>query len=130
MWQADPDLGYAHVPGFRGRQSISEGFAVDVHIDEDGFRVPAEDPPSNPRPLVLALGDSFVFGQACEAEETYAFLVAKALNGTVVNSGVSGHWLSQMWMRAEDIIASLRAAGRVDGGTGAKTQRKDRGEGS
>ena len=30
MWRADPELGYAHVPGFRGEQSIADGFSVEA----------------------------------------------------------------------------------------------------
>jgi hypothetical protein len=67
-WRADPELGYAHTPGFRGRQSLSPGVSQALHTDERGFRIPdGGRPPGRTGPNVLSLGGSFTFGVGVES---------------------------------------------------------------
>ncbi|MBN4061563.1 MAG: hypothetical protein COA57_06410 [Flavobacteriales bacterium] len=105
IMQPDELLGYKPAPNSFGFQKTPVGEGTPVHFDELGFRVPLEYIFSgNFRPLILSLGCSFTFGDACLAEETFSYLIAKELNGTVHNAGVSGYGLAQMLSRAREFI--------------------------
>ncbi len=109
-WQEDPELGYAHVPGFRGIQTLAADLKVPVWIDERGFRIPSDGAAATrgDRPLVLAFGDSNTFGQGSRAEETYTFLVARELGGSAINAAVSGYGLLPMLLRARRLIPQYK----------------------
>ncbi len=107
---ADPELGLCTLPGARGAETFPSGPPVEACIDRDGFRVPADAPPSRERtrPLVLALGCSYTYGAACKAEETFPFLVARDLRGTCLDAGVCSFGLAQMLLRARALIPAER----------------------
>jgi hypothetical protein len=109
--QSDPQLGYKPIPGVRSAQLLSMGPPVPIFIDSRGFRVPAEqspDTPSGGRPHILFLGCSFTFGATCRAEKTFPQLVAGELQGTCMNAGVCGYGLTQMLLRARQLIPEYR----------------------
>ena len=104
LHQADPVYGFAPKPG-RTVEDFPIGRDVPVQFDENGFRVPVDATPAPAkRPLILALGGSYTFGDACLAEEAYPYRVAEALGGTALNAGVCSYGLTQMLLRARDII--------------------------
>jgi hypothetical protein len=72
----------------------------------EGLRIAAGDPVSalGPRPWVLALGCSFTYGDACAAEDTFAYRVAKSLGGSALNAGCNGYGLAQMLVRAQSLV--------------------------
>lgn len=102
----DPELGYAAVAGASGIQLLPGGTAVPVSYDPDGFRVQGGQERRVPRkrPFVLALGCSFTFGDATPAEDTYAEVLARRLDGTALNAGKSGYGLAQMLLLARRLI--------------------------
>jgi hypothetical protein len=108
--RADPELGFAAVPGAQGFHVFPEGAPFPMRYDADGFRIPASQAPDVPRrrPLVLALGCSFTYGDGCRAEEVYPYLVAEDLGGTALNAGKCAYGLSQMLLLARRLIPQYR----------------------
>mgnify|MGYP000944518246 FL=1 len=112
----DDTLGIKHVPLARTlyRYNIRDNIPsrpVPLAFDENGFRIPVSASavhPGTKKIGLLFLGDSFTFGAACYAEETFPFLVAKATGRSYVNAGVSNYGLAQMLILAEQLIPALR----------------------
>src|SRR5262245_22290519 len=113
LYRADPELGFAYIPGAQGIVMMPPGPDVAVRIDQRGFRVPASarNEPSAAqarRPVVLALGCSYTYGAAAKAEDTFAFLVGESLGGTTVNAGLAGGGLSQMLLLARKLVPAIK----------------------
>ena len=107
-WRASPTLGYAHTPGFHGRQSLRPGLSQALIVDEHGFRTLAGGRPARRGgPRILSLGGSFTFGVGVEARETYTEIVARELGGTAYNAGVSGYGLSQMVVQSRQLMSDV-----------------------
>lgn len=72
-----PELGFSPIPGTQGAHVFPIGPKIPMRYDQKGFRIPVDEvvTSSPPHPLVLALGDSFTYGDACLAEETYPYLI-------------------------------------------------------
>jgi hypothetical protein len=112
LFQDDAELGFASVPGARGELIFPIGSNVPVRFDAHGFRIPADSPLDDatrgPRPLVLALGCSFTFGDGGLAEDAFPHLVASDLHGTELNAGGCAWGLAQMLLRARSLIPTYR----------------------
>jgi hypothetical protein len=108
--QADAELGFAAVPGADGFHVFPIGPPIPMRYDEEGFRVPAGTPPGQPRrrPLVMALGCSFTYGDGCRAEDVYVHRVAQELGGTALNAGKCAYGLSQMLLLARKLIPAYQ----------------------
>ena len=108
--QADPELGYRPVAGARGAHLFPVGPKIPMRFDESRFRIPVDAPAvsSQQRPLVLALGCSFTYGDACRAEDAYPFRVGESLEATVLNAGVCGYGLAQMSVLGRRLIPQYR----------------------
>lgn len=110
--QPDSQLGYAPIPGVCSARLFPIGNEeIPTCYDNYGFRVPISDSSRQKpftRPLILTLGGSFTFGDACYAEETYSYLLGNLLKGTSLNAGVCGYGLHQMLVRAKRIIPEFR----------------------
>jgi hypothetical protein len=108
--RADPELGFAAVPGADGFHVFPVGAPFPMRYDRDGFRIPASHAPDAPRrrPLVLALGCSFTYGDGCRAEDVYPHLVAAELGGTALNAGKCAYGLSQMLLLARRLIPQYK----------------------
>ena len=108
VFKTDTELGFAHVPDVQGLHVFPVGPPIPMRFDKNGFRVPVGDTPaeSNGRPLVLALGCSFTYGDAVYARDTYPYLVGQALRGTTKNAGCCSCGLSQMLILAGRLIPS------------------------
>ena len=104
--RADPELGFAAVPGGQGFHVFPVGPPLPMRYNADELRVPAGDSAASPRrrPFVLALGCSFTYGDACLAEDTYAYRVAEGLGGTALNAGKCAYGLSQMLILARRLV--------------------------
>ena len=100
--QFDAELGYIPRPGYSG---IANVWGTHVTIDEQGIRSNGQQPPDiGGAPSILALGDSFVFGdQVSNAESWPAQLEAK-LRRRVINAGVFGYGLDQSILRAYRLL--------------------------
>ncbi len=102
----DAELGFSPVPNSYGAHLFPVGPDIPMRYDEDGFRVTMEDGRAlkRPRPLILALGCSFTYGDATYAKDTYPYLVGRSLKGTSKNAGVCSYGLSQMLLLAKKLI--------------------------
>ncbi len=95
----DPQLGYAP------RAGASGGNAWDrvVTIDAEGLR---ENGRARPRGTpILALGDSFTFGDEVDDADTWPAQLEAQLGRPVLNGGVFGYGLDQMVLRGERLLA-------------------------
>jgi hypothetical protein len=108
--RADAELGFAAIPSAQGFHVFPIGPPLPMRYDADGFRVPAfqGDPAPRQRPLVLALGCSYTYGDGCLAENTYPYLVAERLGGSALNAGKCAYGLSQMLLLARRLIPQYR----------------------
>lgn len=105
VYRPDPELGWVPIPGARSAHTFPVGPDIPMQFDADGFRIPVgEQRADRSRPLVLALGDSFTYGDACLAEDTFPRKVAQSLGGTELNAGVCSYGLAQMMLLAERLI--------------------------
>lgn len=96
----DPLLGWRPRPGLATRLKAPE-FDVAVRINAQGFRADREVPDARgARPRLVAVGDSFTFGEGVEGSETY---VAQLERGGVeaVNLGVPGYGVGQALLMLE-----------------------------
>lgn len=107
-----PVLGWIPKPGFRGRGAelgwrLREGTAppgtneeATVSILEHGIRANGPAPPDGPV-RVLAVGDSFTFGDQVSDAETWPARLEAELGVGVANAGVYAYGLDQALLRAE-----------------------------
>ncbi|RJP79686.1 MAG: hypothetical protein C4524_04730 [Candidatus Zixiibacteriota bacterium] len=110
LFQGHPELGYAPRPNSRGFMTFHIGPDLPVRHDANGFRVPenAPDDPEPRRPVILTLGCSATYADACLAEEGYGFQLAQALGGTCVNAAMCGYGLEQTLVQAQRLIPELK----------------------
>jgi hypothetical protein len=99
----DAELGYAPRPGASGRDNV---WGTEVNIDADGLRSNgATQRPSGPP--ILALGDSFTFGDEVEDAASWPAHLERILGRPVWNAGVFGYGLDQAVLRGERIVARM-----------------------
>jgi hypothetical protein len=97
----DPTLGYAPKPGFTGGDNH---WGTTVSIDDAGVRRNGPGaPPAGP--AIVAVGDSFTFGDQVSDHETWPAHLEAILGQPVRNGGVFGYSLAQAILRAELLIA-------------------------
>lgn len=103
MHTHDPLLGWVLAPGARTRERSRE-YDVAVRINAQGFRADREVSPTPPPGVlrVVAVGDSFTFGQGVEVEDSYPALLERRLaNAEVINLGVAGYGVDQQLLMLE-----------------------------
>jgi hypothetical protein len=98
----DATLGYAPTPGAR-----VELAGAPVAIDARGLRENGNEPPPPEQPSVLAVGDSFTFGDEVDDRSTWPSSLERRLGQRVWNGGVFGYGLDQIALRAEQLAPSL-----------------------
>jgi lysophospholipase L1-like esterase len=94
----DPTLGYVPRPNYS---------AAGLSVDAEGFRRSAATPDGRVAPdggAILALGDSFTFGEEVKDDETWPAYLQQLLGRRVLNAGVSGYGFDQIVMRAERTV--------------------------
>ncbi len=102
----DPLLGYVPRPGFA---SAENRWGVMVSIDGDTLRNNGPKPrPAGPG--VLAVGDSFTFGDQVGDADTWPAALERQLRRPVWNGGVFGYSFAQTVLRAERLLAALPVA--------------------
>jgi hypothetical protein len=94
----DPRLGWIPRPGRFGTDWISNVDAASVR--SNGGSIP---PASRP---ILAVGDSFTFGDEVGDSETWAARLEALLNRRVVNAGVGAYGIDQAFLRAERLLGT------------------------
>jgi hypothetical protein len=106
----DPVLGYAPRPGAATEDSR---WGTRVTIDAAGCRSNGQ--PRPPGPRIVAVGDSFTFGDQVDDEASWPAALERELGQPVVNGGVFGYSLGQAVLRAEQLLASEPAEWLVVG---------------
>lgn len=104
----DPELGYVPRPDFA---SADNRWQVMVTIDHDGMRANG-----SPRPggaWVLAVGDSFTFGDQVADTDTWPARLERILGRPVQNGGVFGYGFAQSVLRARRMLAAQPATDLV-----------------
>lgn len=94
-----PTLGWKHVPG---RSQPMPGFGPDVvwTINANGFRGDRDYTPEPPEGVarILAVGDSFTFGNVAAQDTWPAQLEARLEAVEVINMGASAYGIDQMYL--------------------------------
>lgn len=108
----DPLLGYIPRPSYSGSENA---WGTQVTIDERGLRSNgsanglANGSGSVTPPVdVLAVGDSFTFGDEVSDHESWPAQVSAMLGVEVANAGVFGYGLDQSVLRAERLTPQLK----------------------
>jgi len=91
-----PRLGWTPSPGRSGSDWTS-------NVDASGVRSNGRTISIAGRPI-LALGDSFTFGDEVEDSETWPAHLEGILNKRVLNAGVAGYGIDQAFLRAELLL--------------------------
>jgi hypothetical protein len=100
-YRHDADLGYVPQPGYR---------ANGITIGDDGLRrsgFAVSDAP------ILAVGDSFTFGDEVTDGETWPAALEHITGKQVLNGGVSGYGFDQTVLRAEQLASKYKPAAIV-----------------
>ncbi len=102
--QFDPKLGWIPKIGFSGDHNF---WGTQVAIGAKGIR-------SNGHPQififdnsVLAIGDSYTFGDQVSDHETWPALLENLLKRPVLNGGVFGYGIDQSYLRAQQLITEF-----------------------
>ena len=96
----DARLGFVPTPHTKGR---IDPWRTRVTIDADGLRTNGPQP-RPPGPAILAVGDSFTFGDEVDDGETWPAALERRIGRPVWNGGVFGYGLDQMVLRAEALL--------------------------
>jgi hypothetical protein len=105
--QPDPLLGYTLKPV---ADPLDNRWGTRVTTTPEGFRRNGAGPAPPPRPdgpvqgPILAVGDSFTFGDQVSDHETWPAYLESMLQVPVHNAGVFGYSLGQAVLRAEQIL--------------------------
>ncbi len=105
-YPAVPDgrLGYVPAPNFA---SADNHWGTRVSIDANGFRRNGEGPPPPGEGLIVAVGDSFTFGDQVDDDASWPAQLEHAIGRPVVNAGVFGYSFTQVILRAELLLEQL-----------------------
>jgi hypothetical protein len=96
----DPVIGRIPKPGLSLR--MPDGFSM--HTGDHGVRLNGGVAPSADRPPILAVGDSFAFGDDVNDEESWPAFLERLSGRWVINAGVPGFGLDQAVLRAEQLV--------------------------
>jgi lysophospholipase L1-like esterase len=102
--RSDRLLGWSPLPGARTRMRSPGEFDVEVRINAQGFRADREYSPVPPPGVsrIVAVGDSFTFGNGVEVHESFPSLLERRLPATeVINLGVPGYGVDQQLLMLE-----------------------------
>lgn len=102
--QYDPLLGYVPRAGYRGDDNL---WRTTVSIDERGLRRNGAAVPPAGGPAILAVGDSFTFGDQVSDAMTWPAQLEQLLQRPVHNGGVFGYSFAQTVLRAERLLDEL-----------------------
>ena len=99
--EPDPRLGWRLMPARLGRVA-RDGGAVDYAIDANGYRVRhLDEPVDRARPSVLFTGESVMFGEGLDWDDTVPARVGSALGLQPINAAVHGYSNDQAYLRLE-----------------------------
>lgn len=99
----DPELGWKPEP-FRSGVNSGDG---QVSILSTGIRSNGEQSPAG-NSIVLAVGDSYTFGDQVSDDQSWPAALERRLNKPVLNGGVCGYGIGQSVRRAEILVEHFR----------------------
>jgi lysophospholipase L1-like esterase len=103
----DPELGWVPRAGYSG---TSKAWRATVTITPDGLRANGpRDASARGRPI-LALGDSFTFGNGVGDAATWPAHLERRLQRPVLNAGVFGYGVDQIVLRARKLVDGVSPA--------------------
>lgn len=94
-----PDELLGHVPNPRFQARYKNSLQT---INNDGLRCNGDTPPPA-EPAILAVGDSYTYGDEVDDWETWPAYLQKLTGRRVLNGGVSGYGFDQTVLRAEQL---------------------------
>jgi len=94
IYAPDPELGWVLKPDLRVPRRWA-GRTIMIRTDAAGQRIPDVKASKIGGEQIAFAGDSYVFGNEVNAEETFVYLLGEALGKASVNLGVGGYNLSQ-----------------------------------
>jgi hypothetical protein len=100
----DERLGWVITPNVR-RGAFTNGF---LDTDSHGIRLTGSGDRPMPQEGVLAVGDSFTFGDEVDGDQSWPAHLEAMLGVPVVNAATGGWGTDQIIMRAEDLIDVAR----------------------
>jgi hypothetical protein len=74
-----------------------------ISIGEHGIRLNSGSVPQRERPLALAVGDSFTFGDGVDDQDTWPAVLERLTGMRVINAGMIAFGLDQAVLRAEQL---------------------------
>ncbi|MFM8410686.1 MAG: SGNH/GDSL hydrolase family protein [Alphaproteobacteria bacterium] len=96
----DPDFGWRTVPDLVRKPVFRGKWLTTNHEGDRDDHEWSESKPPGIETRILAIGDSFTFGEEVSNDETWASLLARDLPATeVLNAGVHGYGLDQILLR-------------------------------
>jgi hypothetical protein len=104
-------MGFVPVPNGRGFHVFPIGEDIPMAYNSQGFRVALSDTDYIAEPGkvdVLFLGCSFTYGDACYAEETFAYKVGKLGSYKIINAGICSYGLNQMYLLSKQLIKKFK----------------------
>jgi lysophospholipase L1-like esterase len=105
VYRHDAELGWAPIPG--STSTVTNARTIHAKHNELGFR--DIEFKRDGRPVLLFLGDSFVWGVDAEAEERFTDLLrARFSNYQTVNAGVSGFGTDQEYLLLQRIWRTVK----------------------
>jgi hypothetical protein len=104
----EPVLGWENAPARRSQRVRGDGGHWSISVDDAGRRQVAAEVPRAARPHVVALGDSFTFGDSIDAADHFLRALQIRLAVNVHNLGVVGYATDQ------ELLAFRRYQGPCD----------------
>ena len=98
-----PLLGWVPRPGYRGMPEMCR-----VTINSSSLRQNRTDQADHRQPVILAVGNSFTFGDEVSDEQTWPAQLEEITGLPVTNGGVFGYGLDQIVLRAETLVPVYR----------------------
>jgi lysophospholipase L1-like esterase len=105
-----------HRPGH-----VQPGLKIDAH----GLRSTGAPPAGAPSGPILAVGDSYTFGEDVADEETWPAQLQRLTGRRVLNGGVAGYGFDQVVLRAESLAAIHRPSAILVGAIAADIERTE-----
>jgi len=111
--QDDPELGWVLAPARAGHGSVS-GRTVEYVIDPAGYRVRRVDEPTDTdRPTLLFAGESVMFGEGLDWDESIPAQVSVMLGMQSANLAVHGYSTDQIYLRLARELPRFRKPAAV-----------------
>ena len=108
-YERDDLLGYVPRPGF----ATPAGWkAPDIRVDAAGYRMNGDAPAGSGAP-VLAVGDSYTYGEEVSNGETWPAHLQRRLGRPVLNAGVAGYGFDQIVLRAGLLVPKVKPSAVV-----------------